>query len=146
MLDKLFEPFENSLSTAEVLCHSIVLLVSLEVDTTHLSQKFLEKSFKSVESLESELSTSDLNIVDHVTKVCEYLAELSVQVQSYKNIFSTKILQCPIKAQHAHEALKLHINDLLLEITEIVSIKLGGSEMTDDQLRIVFHSYHKYKW
>ena len=112
-----------------------MLLVSLDVDTTHLSQKFLQKYFKSVSTLEEELAESDINIVDHVTKVCEYLAELSVQVQSYKNIFSAKILQCAIKAQHAHEALKLHINDLLLEITEIVSIKLGDSEMTDDQLR-----------
>ena len=88
----------------------------------------------SAETLSKELESEEINIVDYVSKICFYLADLSVQVATFKNIFSQKILKCSIKSQHAHEALKLFINDILLEITEMVSKKLNRSEMTDDQL------------
>ena len=84
--------------------------------------------------MESSLEAQDLNIVDYVTEICNYLAELSVSVAIFKTIFSQNLLKCSIKSQHAHEGLKLFINDILLEITEMVSVKLSKSDMTDDQL------------
>ena len=84
--------------------------------------------------MDAELAAEELNIVDYVSQICTYLADLSVQVATFKNIFSQKLLQCSIKSQHAHEALKLFINDILLQITEMVSNKLNHSEMSDDQL------------
>ena len=143
LVEKLFEPFhllnQCPTNSSENLTESIRLLVELNVETSELCRLFLENSIKPVTALHD---ISNEGIVDYVTQIVNYLAELSVQVANFQIIFSQKNLKCSIKYQHAHEALKLFINDILLEVTEMVSSQLNEAEMTDDQLSMALDLWY----
>ena len=133
---------EESTTSSEELKESVRLLVKLEVETSELSNMYLKQSIRPVESIIAASANSNAGIVEYVTEICNYLADLSVHVANFQIIFSQKNLQCPIKYQHAHEALKLYINDILLEVTEIVSLELNQAEMTDDQLSMALDLWY----
>lgn len=143
LVKNLFEPFESlneeSSTSSEELKESVRLLVKLDVETSELSKMYLKQSIRPVESI---LGASTTGIVEYVTEICNYLADLSVHVANFQIIFSQKNLQCSIKYQHAHEALKLYINDILLEVTEMVSLELNQADMTDDQLSMALDLWY----
>merc|ERR1711892_175791 len=133
----LFEPFD-AINTDEqtdvaLLIESVDLLVKLDQEVRQLSRTFLTKSIKPTEQLLQFLEHNG-DLVAYVTHICNYMAELSVYVANFQNIFSLKHLKCSIKYQHSNEVLKEAINDILLEVTELVSAHLATSNMTDDQL------------
>ena len=102
---KLYEPFEEineDQTDVSVLVESVDLLVKLNLEVRQLSKTFLEKSIKPTEHLLQFLETNS-DIVAYVTHICNYLAELSVHVANFQNIFSIKNLKCSIKYQHSNE-------------------------------------------
>ena len=97
LVAKLYEPFDqiepDNVDVA-ALVESVDLLVKLDMEVRDLSETFLKRCIKPTEEL-LEFSSDDC--VAYVTHICNHLAELSVHVASFQNIFSQTNLKCPIK-------------------------------------------------
>ncbi|CAG5082480.1 Oidioi.mRNA.OKI2018_I69.PAR.g10138.t1.cds [Oikopleura dioica] len=112
LLEKLEEPFSNVDSKEELLIRCIRIL----------------------KNSDQKINAKNNNLESFSAQISAVLAEICVSITSFKNIFQSKNLESSLVAQHAHQSLKGHVNDILEELTDDFSEILVTNDLSDDQL------------
>ncbi|CBY12450.1 unnamed protein product [Oikopleura dioica] len=128
LVAKLEEPFSENDSEEELLIRCIRLLVKLDEDrSSSLADGFLKSRITKVKHRDNTLKSFS-------SEISAILADICVNITSFKNVFHERNLNSSLAAQHAYQSLKRHVNDILEELTDDFSEILVTNDLSDDQL------------
>jgi hypothetical protein len=128
LVAKLEEPFSEKESEEEMLIRCIRLLGKLDEErSSSLADAFLKTRITKVKHRDNSLESFS-------SEISAILADICVSITSFKNVFHERNLNSSLSAQHAYQALKRHVNDILEELTDDFSEILVTNDLSDDQL------------